>query len=360
MNDSALNADRSHIGSHDELLWDLSSEKVETLGTIDTIIVPTVHPQRVGPAIDLATRLGCAIVLLCSTPWQAQEIRARRRLPTNAFVHVVPPDYEHPLLDFGEQDEAKHSDIARKRNIGLLLARLCGRRRILFLDDDIRGMEPSLIRKAAALADRYPIVGFRVREFPDNSVVCHAYRAAGGEQSTFVSGSCLLVDTYRVETFFPWAYNEDWFFFHDAVAARLVAVAGELTQLEYDPFRRNAASEEFGDLIAEALVRAIHRGSTVGTPAFWRDAIARRGRFIDEVAAGVRDRMKDGLLPDGARILDRLAEAKARLQEIRPTDCLAFYTTWRQNIDIWRQRLQTLPTSLTAHQAAEYLGLSPA
>ncbi|HEY8482554.1 MAG TPA: hypothetical protein VIL71_22265 [Spirillospora sp.] len=341
-----------HIGSHVELLRDLSVGNVGT-GSIDAIVVPTINPERVEDALELAERLGCVIVLLCSTAPQVEKIRATHRVPAGALLIAVPPEYDHRLLDFEQRKFAKHTDIATKRNIGLLLARLCGWRSIFFLDEDIRGMTPSMISKAAAALTEYSVAGFRVLDFPDNSVVCHAHRASGGQQSTFVGGNCIVVDTHPVETYFPDIYNEDWVFIYDEVAKGSVAVVGELRQLQYDPFSRDAASEEFGDLIAEALVWALHDGLNVSSLFFWEDAIDKRSRFIDEVDARVRRRAEEGRLPGSDRILARLAEARARLQEIKPADCLSFYVTWRENVDIWRQRLRSLPTSLTVREAVD-------
>ncbi|GGQ25985.1 hypothetical protein BKA00_002394 [Actinomadura coerulea] len=351
----------AHVGSHTNLLTDLS-EVVGSAksGTVDAIVVPTIAPQRVGSAIALAEALKCTIVLLCSTSSQVRDIGKSYDLPSNALCLEAPPGYGHPLLDFEQRAMEKHTDIAMKRNIGLLLARLCGWRTILFLDDDIRGMKPSLILRAAALTEQYRVVGFQIPDFPDNSVVCHANRVSGGAQSTFVGGNAILVDTSRADTYFPAIYNEDWLFLYDAVADRSVGVAGRLRQLAYDPFARNAAPEEFGELVAEGLVRALHFGSDVSTLSFWADAIKKRSRFIDEVADRLHGsaRAKDERIPDRDRILLRLDEAKKRLLEISPVTCLSFYRTWRKNVDIWQRQLLDLPTSLTPQQAVRYLRLS--
>ncbi|MEV0666397.1 hypothetical protein ACIBI3_20170 [Actinomadura luteofluorescens] len=264
------------------------------------------------------------------------------------------------MLDFEQWSMEKHSDIAMKRNVGLLLARLCGWRTILFLDDDIRGMDPSFIAWAAGLTGWYPVIGFQILDFPDNSLVCHANRVSGGEQVPFVGGCALFVNTRLVGTYFPPEYNEDWFFMYDAVAAGLAGVAGRLRQLEYKPFDRSAAPEEFGELMAEGLFRALHSGSDVSTLYFWMDAIKKRSRFIDEVVRRLHGsaRGKEDPLPDLDRILSRLDEAQKRLMEISPMRCLSFYRTWRGNVDIWQRQLLDLPTSLTLEQAIRYLRLS--
>jgi len=74
----------------------------------------------------------------------------------------------------------------------------------------------------------------------------------------------------------------------DAVRARSVGVTDALSQLEYQPFAnpRRAASEEFGDLIAEGLYRLIHEGADLAdaTHGYWQDELRRRMRFIDEIA----------------------------------------------------------------------------
>ncbi|GAA2262758.1 hypothetical protein GCM10010402_17880 [Actinomadura luteofluorescens] len=352
----------SHIGSHIDLLADMSKVMSRAKpGKVDAIVVPTIHPQRVGPAIALAKALECKIVLLCSTDSQRREIeKIGRALHADTLTLVVPPGYGHPLLDFERRAMEKHTDIAVKRNIGLLLARLCGWRTVFFLDDDIRGMEPSLIARAAGLTERYPVVGFQITDFPDNSIVCHANRVSGGVQSTFMGGNALLVDTTRVGTFFPAIYNEDWLFMYDAVTAGLACIAGRLWQLAYEPFDRSAAPEEFGEIIAEGLFRALHYEADVSTLYFWMDAIKKRSRFIEEVVDRLHGsaRGKGEPVPDRDRILRLLDEAKKRHGEISPMSCLSFYRTWRENLGIWQRRLLGLPTSLTPEQAVHYLRLS--
>jgi hypothetical protein len=82
----------------------------------------------------------------------------------------------------------------------------------------------------------YRAVGFHVRNYPDNPVVRHAYRLAGGNQDTFIGGSPLLVDVATTRSFFPAIYNQDWLFLFDSLNVRVVAAAGVAAQLAYDPY----------------------------------------------------------------------------------------------------------------------------
>ena len=240
---------------------------------LDAIVVPTIRPQSLQPAIDLARDTECALVVLCSTQRQVTEVLARYESPPDdMLVTHVPQSYESDLLSFltvvhPEMDiePSCHIDIARKRNVGLLLARLCGWRTIMYLDDDIRDMTRDDVSRAANLTASFNAVGFKIKSYPDNSVVCHANRLTGGAQDIFPGGSALLVDMEECYSLFPPIYNEDWLFLFDAVQACSLAVAGTLSQVEYQPFAHSdrAATEEFGDVIAEGLYWLIHKGISV-------------------------------------------------------------------------------------------------
>ena len=101
------------------------------------------------------------------------------------------------------------------------------------------------------------------REFPDNSVFCHARRLAQLPQDVFITGAVLGVNCSDLPLpFFADIYNEDWFFFAEAVAYRRLTKVGDAQQAEYDPYAEptRASHEEFGDLIAEGLYEAVIQG----------------------------------------------------------------------------------------------------
>jgi hypothetical protein len=189
------------------------------------------------------------------------------------------------------------------------------------------------------------LAGFQVPEFPDNSVLMHAHRLVGGLQDVFVGGSALVVDAERNRAFFPSVYNEDWFFMHDSIAERPIAVAGRLFQRAYQPFGdpHRASQEEFGDLVAEGLVRLLHTGSPdeARSETFWRDEIARRNDFIDGIAGRLRDapRHAPGLM--AARV--SVEFARRRLSRVSPQDCVSFVTGWREDQQVWQRRFDRLP-----------------
>jgi hypothetical protein len=336
---------------------------------LNAIIVPTIRPRRLSAAIRVAQEVGCLLVVLCSTAKQRRRAaeRAARLPPENVLVLNVLDSAEHgnppfhtPRYPELESDSPSHVDIARKRNVGLLLARLSGWRRVLFLDDDIRGLNADVLATALGLASDFAAVGFEIGTYPDNSVVCHAHRLANGKQGVFPGGSALLVNTERVDSFFPPIYNEDWLFLFDVVRERSIAVAGTLSQLVYNPFAsaRRAVSEEFGDLIAEGLFWLIHEGEDAksATSAYWRDAIERRSWFIDDIATRLLAETGNTREIDDA--LMSLVAAKRRLSAITPSACVSFVRTWLADLDKWRETLSGLPLLGSPHEAVRHLELA--
>ncbi|HTX29281.1 MAG TPA: hypothetical protein VME19_19935 [Streptosporangiaceae bacterium] len=353
-----------HVESHASLLPETTHAEVSPR-VLDAIVVPTIRPQSLQAAATLADDIGCSLVVLCSTPGQARQALAEcKPRADNTCVTWVPQSVENNWLSFlttvhpeNEIERSCHADIARKRNIGLLLARMCGWRTIMYLDDDIRDVTAGAVSQAAALTSRFWTASFEIGDYPDNSVVCHAHRLIGGNQGTFPGGSALVVDVKRCDTLFPPIYNEDWLFLFDAVRNRSATTAGPGSQLEYQPFAhsRRAASEEFGDVVAEGLYRLLHHGADVtdATHSYWQAVLDWRFQLIDYVAAQLL--LRDGPVVGGA--LMSLAAARKRLTAISPLACSSFIHAWRTDIGTWRETLFDLPVLGDLADAAKFIGL---
>ena len=358
--------DSFHIESHAALVQQPAHTEVSQR-VLDAIVVPTIRPRSLRTAAALADDLGCALVVLCSKPEQAAPAAFEcGEAGSGILVTHVPRSVEDKLpsrltLQHPEKEIARscHIDIARKRNVGLRLARLCGWRTVMFLDDDIRDLTASAVSQAAGLTACFQAVGFEISQYPDNSVVCHAHRLTGSKQDVFPGGSALVIDAERCDTFFPPVYNEDWLFLFDAVQSRSVAVAGALTQVEYQPFARpsRAASEEFGDVIAEGLYRLIHEGVdlTAATQGYWRDVLERRLQLIEDIAT--RLVLVDDHAPVIGSALMSLTAARKRSAMISALACMSFVRAWRTDLAAWRQMLADLPAVGDLAEAARFLNL---
>jgi hypothetical protein len=209
-----------------------------------------------------------------------------------------------------------------------------------------------------------------VREFPDNSVVCHARRLAGLRQGVFVTGAVLGVHCNSLPlSYFPDIYNEDWFFFAEGAATRKLPRVGHAAQLEYDPFDspERARREEFGDLLAEGLYAWIgENGPGVQfdellrrvTTAYWSRFIDVRQKVINEAKAQL-SRFADsgGNCGIVRTAIDSLGAAESQLATISAELCVSFVNAWRDDVVDWQRFSNGVSNVGNIHAALEFLEL---
>lgn len=359
---------QDHHGSHRDLLW--SGDDVQAK-PIDAVIVPTARPPAyLGPAASLAQVLGCPLVTLHSKQWTSAD-KAVQRLPNwvNLIAIDVPdtgqlrlPQWQTagylPDKIFPRLAKYPRTDLSAKRNLGLVLSRLCGWSSVMFLDDDITELDPGDVRRASGLLDTHNAVGLHVCGFHDHSVVCHAYRDAGGHQQSFVGGGALVVQAKRNRSLFPEIYNDDWFFLLDGdKGLQSTAVTGRVAQYPYDPFRPDRArAEEFGDVLAEGIYWLLDQQLSLAAAdeAHWTTYLTLRKQFIERV----RDMVEaDDALEavEKVRRVDALRGSLGRLSLITPRLCVSYLRAWQADQQTWRRHIDELPTDLDAVSALNLL-----
>jgi hypothetical protein len=358
-----------HHGSHTKLLRPLSPH-VDRPAGVNAIVVPTARPHSyLAEVVDLAARLNCQLVLLCSQWADAgRAIEVARRHDVRAVaVDIDPlvtrlPQFQTTGLLKGTRFEQK-TDTSLKRNAGVAVSRMVGWGHVLFLDDDIKVDSADDVRDAAALADSFAAVGLTNVGFPDNSVVCHAYRLVGGIQGQFVGGGAMVVPGRRCTSFFPTIYNEDWFFLlNDEGRLSPVTATGKVDQKFYEPFRdpERARSEEFGDCLAEGVFALLDDGRPVRdavSERYWRHYLGIRQQFIGDVL----DKVPYAGLgkAEEQRIEAALKGARGRLAHITPQLCVEYLNALHGDRKRWQQFLKRLPRKQSAADALRYLGLRP-
>ena len=323
--------------------------------------------ENLQSALELGVALGVEVIVLCSRDATVPDVLALADLIDGSRCVALDirsaPEGILPAFDTGPFPATaggSRGDLSFKRNLGLLLGRMCDWQGLLFLDDDIRDIDPDQVRRAAGSLTHHEAVGMPAEEFPDNSVVYHARRLGNFDQGVFVSGSALVVDASRTRSFFPETYNEDWLFLAPALADGTVAECGTVRQERYDPFEDSfrARTEEFGDVLAEGLIGHLHGGSTVtDTPelSYWTDFLRRRQRLIAETIARCRS-SGDPRAEHAVRALRMAEAARAQLSAGMFTKYLG---DWATDCEKWAARLDEAPTGMTVVAAAEYLGVLP-
>jgi hypothetical protein len=239
-----------------------------------------------------------------------------------------------------------------KRNIGLILAKMLGWRRVFFLDDDIRDISYTDLQATVDMLGSFSAAGMWVTEFPDNSIVCHANRTTEGTQDVFVSGAVLAVDCDQEIGFFPDIYNEDWLFFFDEAASKRLANSGlKATQLTYYPFAnpRRAAWQEFGDVLAEGLYALLHLDGKAehATREYWSHFLEARRTFLKEIL----DRSQNADKQVRGEMMESVQAALKCLREIKPELCARYVQSWRRDLDDWKRRMAGIPVLSSIDEA---------
>ncbi|MEV4622999.1 hypothetical protein AB0J74_30325 [Asanoa sp. NPDC049573] len=354
-----------HHPSHAKLLTRV--EHHPATHKLDAIIVPTARQiPYLRFALALGRELQCPVVALCSIRASADAAhRVARQMGVHLIATDVPNRVNLPAFAtsalLADSRFSRKGDLSLKRNIGLALSKMLDWDRIAFLDDDIRSVRPDDMRAAAGLLDGFNMVGLGNDGFPDNSVVCHALRAVGAPQETFVGGGAMVVPVGRTKTFFPDIYNEDWFFLLDEDGLSRTAVTGRMVQEPYEPFRttERARAEELGDCLAEGIYALLDDGGSVADAdlAFWRAFLDDRRDMVDRIIAAIPGR--PGLTEEEKRrITESMRASHGRRLFITAELCVAYLAALATDRGIWRGFLETLPKGLRPRAALAHLGLT--
>ncbi len=357
-----------HSGSHQGLLRILEPPSAAD-AKLDAIIVPSARTAPyLRKAAGLAEELNCPLVVLCSKRAKRAEIvqDLEDHVIVVDLVAIDIPDRVWPPMPelattrllVGTPFERGY-DVSFKRNLGLVVARAAGWGRVVFLDDDMIVPDPADLLRAVSVLDDHDGVGLEIGGYPDNSVVCHAHREAGGWQETFVGGGALAVPTDRTDAFFPDIYNEDWFFLLGESELQPVALTGRALQQPYDPFADpdRARREEFGDVLAEGIFALLDRGGSLqaADERYWRSFLRTRVAFISDI---IQRTEKLDCSPQRNRMLASLKAARGRLlKHITAEWCVQYIEAWLADRATWRQFMGQVPRDLTVEQAIRYLGL---
>jgi len=342
--DDGGHAGAYHHPSHDGLVDAVSTAPLQHV-PVDAIFVPTARPAPyLRESLRVAAELDCALVTLCSKEADAHAaVIGAKEAGVRAFAVDIDRFDLTPRMQtsklISDTRFRRRTDTSYKRNLCLLIAKMVGWERVVFLDDDIVVRQATDLNLAAALLETYDAVGLVNDGFPDNSVVCHAYRAVGHEQGTFIGGGAMAVAVDRADSFFPDIYNEDWFFLLDDTRIRPVAKVGRIIQKPFDPYAdpNRAKSEELGDCLAEGVYALLDEGKRVrdANARFWEVFLADRKRMINRIIASVPSL---NLSPhERARMMTALKSAQSLRMRITPDLCASYLQAWRADRGRWRR-----------------------
>lgn len=336
---------------------------------LDGIVVPaTRNEDSLRHAVELGVALDVPVVFLCSGRARPREIIRRTAETPGARCWAVDmnglqsygrvPSFK--TSEFTLAIDNSYGDLSLKRNLGLLIGRAAGWKTVLFLDDDIYGLNSTAVRRAVGGLEHHTVVGMPATEFPDNSVLCHALRTISGhEQDVFVSGSALAVNVEKADSFFPEIYNEDWMFLAPQMVRGLVAKRGRVKQRTYYPFDSpaRAARQEFGDVLAEGLYGYLHFGGWTEAPpeAYWREFLRHRMRLLRTTVNACPRRNTIKLLAKDAK--ESLLSALEVSSGIEPRLLVDYVKAWREDLVSWRRHIRDISCVGSLDKALTEIGL---
>lgn len=175
--------------SHDRLLGSL--RRPSRWDRFDAIVVPTNRrAESLTDCMRLSHETRIPPIVIYSKRVQFGEvIDMAENVGIKAYAQDLPAHSDSPpgiTFETSSDDELAAAcsvttrDLSTKRNLGLVLARMLGWQRLMFLDDDIYGISSQDVNALVAGLSDHSLSGLIIDEFPDNSVVCHAHRLGGG------------------------------------------------------------------------------------------------------------------------------------------------------------------------------------
>jgi len=155
-------------------------------------------------------------------------------------------------------------DLPLKRNFALEHSSENGFKYIGLIDDDILFHENDLKKALFTLDNNAEMVGFNVLDFPDKSTIEHIERFITKQPSKVsIGGNFLFFERDKICGFFPYIYNEDWFFILRNIKENVtIKSAGVVCQEYHEPWHniQRIKFEQFGELIINGLYPYFQKG----------------------------------------------------------------------------------------------------
>lgn len=224
-------------------------------------------------------------------------------------------------------------DLPIKRSYALIHARENGFKKVLFVDDDMRMIKKDQVQKVNLLLNNYSIVGSFIEEFLDTSLLGHLEKLAGEVIYPFLSGSYLYLRPFKIKSFFPNIYNEDWLFMIPYVINKTICSFGRVIQLSKNLFNNceEIVLQEFGDIVAEGLYKLIEVNDYESRYdlMYWENVIKERKIVFESLKEKIKEKYYIPLINIAIKTN----------KSIKAKDCLDFILDWEDDNIKWNKHL---------------------
>lgn len=254
---------------------------LEQIPLIDAVYVPTQsHRPLLETEISVLKNNSKTLHFLFSenaAPWVKDVDHPNLYIHTNLESERRLSQFMHYSCAKNPSNAFKPNyDIPYKRNLSLLDASRNNYKTICLLDDDITLTDNDFRKARVALLSSVDIASFHVLDYPDVSTIDHIERIILERPSRVsIGGNCLFMNVDNVHSFFPDAYNDDWYFIFSHIGSRKIVSLGTAVQRPYTPWTdlERVGFEQFGDIVIEGAKNNIknNRPPFFGDMSFWKE-----------------------------------------------------------------------------------------
>lgn len=181
------------------------------------------------------------------------------------------------------------------RNYAILLSKVIGFRKVLFVDDDVSVKDLELLRAAFRMLERVDFVGARIGGLADQSIIGHiGLKQGDAELSEFVSGGFMGLRLGSVMEPFLNYYNEDWIWVLMHKSASYAMTPAKVVHQTFHSLQRNGSNrairQEMGEMLLEGVWNAApsRNFSLLTDEKAWKQVIADRVFWIEDIAKKCR------------------------------------------------------------------------
>jgi len=260
------------------------------------ILITKNRPETVKITIGQIAEIGLKVILIDDSTTSGTKDMVLTQFKKNNLIYHGKAEQniflkklkKIDLNDFLRPLGTRSWNLGFVRNYALILSKVLGCDRILFMDDDIIIQNVSVIKKMMDKLDYVDFVGAKVTGMADDSVVGHLMRSCGGEYYEFLAGGFLAFNMSVISEYFLNHYNEDqiWLFLHPP--ATKFETYEKVEQQSFDPFfnaSEKALSQEFGEILDDGAEEAFNRGNSnlLITQDFWEGICNIRINYLKQL-----------------------------------------------------------------------------
>lgn len=183
------------------------------------------------------------------------------------------------------------------RNLALIIAKIEGITKIIFIDDDILLDDKTIVEDYFKMLDNYGIISAEIIGMRDDSIIGNIENYLHGRSQTFFSAGFMGINITQIHYPFINCYNEDWIWAHLHKNRVKMVKHKCVTQLDYNPFsytKEKIKLQEIGECLLKGIeiIDKLDELYLLNKSNFWENILLRRQAYLQELKCFVDDKQE--------------------------------------------------------------------